>query len=69
MGRRFFRCRNRACASQGAVLGRLTAEDGLVLDLAVTSFRVFLDARRAEVACPACGTVRHFRGPVIRSDR
>jgi hypothetical protein len=28
----------------------------------VAGFRVFLDTRRAEVNCPACGTAREFRG-------
>ncbi len=63
MSRREWRCRNPACpVPQGAVLGRLTADGGLVLDPAVRSFRCFLDTRRAAVACPACGAIREFRG-------
>ena len=63
MSRREWRCRNQCCpVPHGAVLGRLTADNGLVLDAAVASFRCYLDTRRAEVRCPACGTIREFRG-------
>ena len=66
MSRRLLRCRNRACPVRGgAVLGRLTADGGLVLDPAVQNFRCFLDTRRAAVACPACGAEREFRGDVV----
>jgi hypothetical protein len=44
------------------VLGRVTSDAGLVLDPSVQAFVVYLDTRRAVVACPACGTSREFRG-------
>ena len=70
MSRREWRCRNRACPVRGgAVLGRPTADDGLVLDPAVTSFRIFLDTRRAVVTCPRCGAEREFRGSGIFTPR
>lgn len=70
MSRRFLYCRNPGCPiPHGAVLGHLTADGGLVLDPAAKSFRVFLDTRRAVVACPACGIERDFRGIAIFSDR
>lgn len=70
MSRREWRCRNQACpVPHGAVLGRLTADGGLVLDLAVTVFRCYLDTRRAVVACPACGVEREFRGRAFVSPR
>lgn len=66
MSRRAWRCRNPSCpVPHGAVLGRLTADGGLVLSPVVRSFRVYLDARRAAVACPACGLQREFRGPAV----
>ncbi len=66
VSRLLWRCRNRGCADpHGAVLGRLTADSGLVLDPAVGSFRVYLDTRRAVVICPACGAVREFRGSAV----
>ncbi len=68
MSRRLWRCQNSACSEpHGTVLGRLNADDSLVLSPAVHTFRVFLDTRRAHVVCPACGTVREFRGSAIFS--
>lgn len=70
MSRSVWRCRNRACpVPHGAVLGRLTADAGLVLDPTVTSFRAYLDTRRAMVACPRCGAGREFRGRAVVSAR
>ena len=66
MSRREWRCRNPGCAApHGAVLGRLTGDGGLVLDSAVTSFRCYLDTRRAIVCCPTCGAEREFRGGAV----
>ena len=66
MSRRLWRCRNPGCGERGgAVLGRLTADDGLVLDPAVSSFRCYLDSRKVILTCPACGTTREFRGMAI----
>ena len=66
MSRSLFRCRNRGCpVPHGAVLGRLTADGGLVLDRAVTEVKVFLDARRGHLRCPACGAWREFRGSAV----
>lgn len=63
MSRKEGRCRNRACpVPHGVVLGRLTADGGLVLEPAVVSFQCYLDTRRAVVSCPACGAEREFRG-------
>ena len=68
MSRSLWRCRNPACRiPHGAVLGRLTAEGGLVLDPAVADFRAYLDTRRAVVACPCCGAERTFRGVALYS--
>ena len=68
MSRREWRCRNPGCpVRHGAVLGRLTADGGLVLDPAVQTFRCYLDTRRAVVACPACGAAREFRGGALFS--
>ncbi|MDP9353871.1 MAG: hypothetical protein M3R02_01045 [Chloroflexota bacterium] len=68
MSRRFLRCRSRGCpVPHGAVLGRLTADGGLVLDPAVVSFRAYLDTQRAVVVCPACGNGREFRGGAVCS--
>ena len=70
MSRSLWRCRSRACpVPHGAVLGRLTADGGMVLDPAVAEFRAFLDTRRAVVACPACGATREFRGCAIIASR
>jgi hypothetical protein len=66
MSRSLWHCRNPGCATpHGAVLGRVTADGGLVLDPAVSKFRCFLDTRRIVVACPACGTEREFRGGAV----
>lgn len=66
MSRSLWRCRNPACPTpHGAVLGRLTSEDGLVLDPRVQSCAVYLDTRRAVVACPECGAEREFRGTML----
>ncbi|MDP9356364.1 MAG: hypothetical protein M3R02_13975 [Chloroflexota bacterium] len=68
MSRSLWRCRHAGCsAAHGAVLGRLTAEGGLVLDPAVVAFRAYLDTRRVMVVCPACGTDREFRGGAVCS--
>ncbi len=68
MSRREWRCCNRACAVRGgAILGRLTADGGLVLDPAVVSFKCFLDTRRAVAVCPVCGEEREFRGGAVFS--
>lgn len=66
MSRRLWRCHNRNCPiPHGAVLGRLTVDDGLVLNPSVVMFRAYLDTRRAAVMCPACGAAREFRGGVV----
>lgn len=66
MSRSLWRCRNQSCpVPHGAVLGRLTAEGGLVLEPAVMSFRCYLDTQRVVVICPACGTERAFRGRAL----
>jgi len=66
MSRSLWRCRNRACPiPHGAVLGRLTADGGLVLEPEVHRVRCYLDTRRAVVSCPACGTERAFRGSAL----
>ncbi len=66
MSRRVWRCRNQHCpVPHGALLGRLTADSGLVLDAAVTSVRCYFDTRRVVVNCPACGAERAFRGSAL----
>jgi len=66
MSRHDWRCRNLSCpAPHGAVLGRITADGGLVLDPGVERFAVYLDTRRAAVWCPACGAAREFRGTAV----
>ena len=70
MSRSLLRCRSRACpVPHGAVLGRLTADGGLVLDPTVACFRAYLDTRRAVVVCPGCGAAREFRGDAVFADR
>ncbi len=70
MGRRLLHCRNPECSVLGgAVLGRITASDGLVLSTEVADLRCYLDARRAVIGCPACGSLREFRGASISTDR
>ncbi len=48
------------------MLGRVTADSGLVLDPAVRIFAAYLDTGRVESACPQCGTKREFRGRALR---
>lgn len=68
MSRREWRCRNPGCPVRGgAVLGRLTADGGLVLDPAVTQFRCYLDTAKVVLTCPVCGTTREFRGSAVIS--
>ncbi len=68
MSRRLWRCRNPSCPERGgAVLGRLTADDGLVLDPAVHGFRCYLDTQKVILTCPVCGTAREFRGTAVVS--
>ncbi len=70
MSRREWRCRDPDCRDlQGAILGRLTADGGLMLDVSVSTFRCFLDTRRAIIACPSCGTERIFRGSAVFAAR
>lgn len=67
MSRSLWRCRNPDCpVAHGAVLGRVTADCGLVLEPAVRSFAAYLDTGRVEVECPACGARREFRGTALR---
>jgi hypothetical protein len=69
MSRSLLRCRNLACPTpHGAVLGRVTIDGGLVLEAGVRRFAVYLDTRRAVIACPACGTTRTFSGRAICSE-
>lgn len=66
MSRSLWRCRHPAClVPHGAVLGRLTADGGLVIDPTIVRFRCYLDTRRAVVACPACGKEREFSGSAV----
>lgn len=66
MSRSLWRCRNRDCpVPHGVVLGRLTANSGLVLDGAVTTLAVYFDTRTASITCPQCGTIRRFSGTCI----
>jgi hypothetical protein len=68
MSRSLWRCRNRECpAPHGAVLGRVTANGGLVLDASVANFNVYLDSRRAVIYCTHCGQHREFRGTALFS--
>jgi len=67
VSRSLWRCRNPHCPTPGgAVLGRVTADGGLVLDLAVLTFAAYFDTGRGEITCPACGVRREFRGTVLR---
>ena len=67
MSRSLWRCRNPNCPTRGgAVLGRVTSDSGLVLDPAVRAFAAYFDTGRVEVACPACGRAREFRGSSLR---
>ena len=66
MSRRAWRCRNPGCLERGgAVLGRLTADGGLLLDPSVNSFAIYLDTRRVVIVCPVCGAAREFRGAAV----
>jgi hypothetical protein len=68
MSRSLWRCRNRACpVPHGAVLGRLTADGGLVLHSAVETYTIYMDTRRAVITCPRCGWAREFRGGALFS--
>jgi hypothetical protein len=70
VSRSLWRCRDPGClVPHGAILGRVTADGGLVLDPGVRGFRCYMDTRRAVVECPACGTEREFRGSAIASMR
>jgi hypothetical protein len=51
----------------GAVLGRLTADGGLVLRPEVETYTVYMDTRRAVITCPRCGQTRGFRGQALFS--
>jgi hypothetical protein len=67
MSRSLWRCRNPACpVLHGALLGRVTCDEGLVLADAV-GFAVFLDTQRITVQCPMCGSARDFQGRYVRS--
>jgi len=68
MSRSLWRCPNRGCpVPHGAVLGRVTADNGLVLNPTVERFSIYLDTRRAVIACPACRAKREFRGDAVFS--
>jgi hypothetical protein len=47
------------------VLGRITDDEGLVLDPGM-DFAVFLDTGRVTVVCPICSAARDFRGRSVR---
>ena len=67
MSRSLWRCRNATCpVPHGAVLGRATADGGLVLAPAVQAFAAYFDTGRVEVSCPACGVKRDFHGRALR---
>ena len=68
MSRSLWRCRNRACGvAHGTVLGRVTADGGLVLDPTVERYAIFMDTGRAVISCPGCGQTRGFRGVAVFS--
>jgi hypothetical protein len=68
MSRSLWRCQNRLCPiPHGAVLGRVTGEGGLVLDVAVETYTIYMDTRRAVITCPCCGQSREFRGGAVFS--
>jgi hypothetical protein len=70
MSRVWWRCRNPECwEPHGAILGRVTADGGLVLAPVVVTFAAYFDTRRVVVACPVCGAVKEFRGSAMVSDR
>lgn len=62
MSRSLWRCRNRDCpVPHGAVLGKLTRDRGLVVNVEVGQIAVHFDSRKAVVWCPCCGGAREFR--------
>ncbi len=66
MSQRYLRCRNPACPNKGGtVLGRLTADGGLVVNPSVVCVRCYLDTHRVVVTCPKCGDEREFRGTSV----
>lgn len=68
MSRSLLRCRNPACpVPHGAVLGRISDGDVLILNPSVSRFSVYLDTGRIEVTCRACRQSRRFHGRGIRS--
>lgn len=65
---RLLRCRNPLCPTEhGDVLGRVTANGGLVLATTASHFQVHVDTGRTTIRCPACGTDRDFRGRSVYS--
>lgn len=70
MSRTMWRCHAPGCtAATGSSLGRITQDDGLILDPRVRGFSAYLDTRRVFVVCPDCGTKREFRGrSIMRND-
>ena len=54
-------------APHGAMLGRVTADGGLVLDPTVERYAVYMDTGRAVITCPRCGQAREFRGGALFS--
>ena len=64
MSRREWRCRSLDC---GAVLGRITADGGLVVAESVDHVQAFFDTAKAIVVCFECGSRREFRGRFIVS--
>jgi hypothetical protein len=70
MSRSAWCCRNPGCPMvHGAVLGRVTTDESLVLDAAVEHFRVFFDSGKIDIVCPSCGAVRTFRGMAVFAAR
>jgi hypothetical protein len=68
MSRSLWRCRNRECPDpHRTVLGRLTADGGLVLHATVETYTIYMDTRRAVITCPRCGQAREFRGGALFS--
>jgi hypothetical protein len=68
MSQSLWRCRNSSCPSlHGAILGRVTESGGLMLAPDIRHFTIYLDTRRADIMCPACGQRREFRGAFIGS--
>lgn len=70
MSRRRYRCRNVACPiAFGATLGFIAGSGELELAMDVVGFAVHLDTRRATIRCPACGSIREYRGSSVFSGR